>query len=209
LTPVIGEAPLELPRDPERAPTPVDPAGIDSSDIVSVTIDITRLLREQAGEGGTLDSEKLQSLGELAESPSLTPMLGLISRSVASALGSLEVTHFRALVLLSDRDSLIAAELMGMMNMPSGQLLALLDAMDDAGWISTRMRGRGVNETVAITEKGRAVVEEVTTQRQNEIDEILARMTGPGRDSVSAAFAAFVSAAGESPVRKPKKGIAP
>jgi DNA-binding MarR family transcriptional regulator len=200
---------LELPPDPERAPNPVDPAAIDSSDIVSVTIDISRLLRDQAGEGGTLDPEKLQSLGELAESPSLTPMLGLISRSVASALGSLEVTHFRALVLLSDRDSLIAAELMGMMNMPPGQLLALLDAMDDAGWIYTKMRGRGVNETVAITEKGRAVVDEVTAQRQNEIDEILARMTEQDSNTVSAAFAAFADAARESPVRKPKNGIAP
>jgi DNA-binding MarR family transcriptional regulator len=200
---------LELPPDPERAPNPVDPAGIELSDVLSVTIDITRFLRDQAGQPETLDPEKLASLVELAESASLTPILGLISRSVTSALGSLEITHFRVLVLLSDRDSLIAADLMRMMGMTPGPLLGLLDAMDDAGWIDTRMRGRGVNETVAITEKGRAVVDEVTAQRQNEIDEILARMTEPDRDTVSAAFAAFAAAARESPVRKPNRGPAP
>jgi DNA-binding MarR family transcriptional regulator len=199
---------LEPTSDPERAPTPVDPAGIELSDIVSVTIDITRFLRDLAGQPETLDPEKVASLVELAESASLTPILGLISRSVTSALGSLEVTHFRVLVLLSDRDSLIAAELMGMMRMPSGPLLRLLDAMDDAGWIYTHMRGRGVNETVAITEKGRALVDEVTAQRQNEIDEILVRMSEPDRNAVSAAFAAFAAAARESPVRKSKNGIA-
>jgi len=195
--------------DPAHPLTPIDPAAIEHGGIFKVTIDISRLLQNQAADGTAMDPGGLETFGGLADVPSIAPMLGLVSRSIASALGILELTHFRALVLLSERDSLIAAELMALMNMHSQPLMNLLDAMEGAGWIFATMRGRGVNEQVAITERGRAVVEEATRQRQNEIDDILARMSVQDRDTLATAFNAFAAAASESPVTKPKKGIAP
>jgi DNA-binding MarR family transcriptional regulator len=193
----------------ERPRARVDPAAIQINNTVSVTIDITQLLQNQAGHHTALDLRRLDSLGGLAGSPGIAPLLGVISRSLDSALGILELTHFRVLVLLSDKDSLIVAELMGLMKMRSRPLLNLLDAMAATGWIFTKTPGRGVTESIAITEQGRALVDRVTQQRQHEIDNILERMSEQDRAVLANAFNSFVEAAGEPTVRNPNKGLAP
>ena len=187
----------------------VDPASVDLPPTVAVTIDISELLQREANRQTKLNVEGLNSVAELVANPGIAPMLGMIARSLDSALGFLDVTHIRVLLLLCQRESISVAELAGVMKMRARTALRMLDSMDDAGWIFTMTPGRGTREVVAISAQGRALIEDVTAQRQREIDSILGRMVEDDRESLTSAFNAFADAAGEFPLRKPRKGIAP
>ena len=176
---------------------------------VDTTIDVSGLLRRQSGNEIALDASGLHSVNELVANPAIAPMLGLVARSIASALGFLELTHIRVLVVLSQRDEMSVAELVALMKMRARVMLKILDAMDNAGWIVTAKPGRGTSEMIAISAQGRQLVDDVTAQRQREIDMILDRMTNDDREVLARAFNSFAAAAGERPVPKPKSGIAP
>jgi DNA-binding MarR family transcriptional regulator len=195
--------------DGNRSVAPVDPAAIDLDKNSSITIDISGLLHSQAVDAVPLGTVGLKSVQELAGKANIAPLIGLLSRSVDFALGFVELPHFRVLIILSERDSISAAEIVQATKATSRKTLALLDSMENAGWIHALVPGRGVTETVAITEKGRALVEEVTTKRQQEIDEILQRLSEADRALIAKAFSSFATAANEPQIRRRKNGIAP
>jgi DNA-binding MarR family transcriptional regulator len=116
---------------------------------------------------------------------------------MASALDTLNLTHFRVLVLLSSRDSTSPAALASFMDMNLGTLLQVLLSLERLGWVCVEELGRGVIEKVLITDQGRALVDRVTAQRQREIDAILDRMSDQDRLTVAGAFNSFADAARE------------
>jgi len=188
---------------------PIDPAAIELGQTVSVTIDIPALLRSGAIDPATSRRTRLDQVQGLTSDANIAPLIGVISRSVDFALGFLDLPHFRVLILLSGADSISVAELVVALSLNAKSTLALLDRMEDCGWIYTATPGRGVTETVAITEQGRSLVEDVTRKRQREIDEILDRLSEADRSTIATAFSSFATAAHEPAIRRPKKGIAP
>jgi DNA-binding MarR family transcriptional regulator len=193
----------------ESSNSPVDPAAIESGQIVSITIDISGLLHSQAIQRTKRDAGSLDSVPELAAMTGIAPLIGLVSRSVDFALGFLELPHFRVLVLLTERDSMSVVEIVDAMKMPARRILKLLDSMEDAGWVSRSGPGRGVSESIAISPTGRDLVSEVTAKRQQEIDEILERMPESDRIAMAKAFSSFATAADEPPMRPRNNGSAP
>jgi hypothetical protein len=122
---------------PAHLDTPIDPAAIELPVTVAVTIDISQLLRAQASSHVVLDLGTFESARVLTENPNIEPMLGLVSRSIEAALGFLELTHIRVLVVLSQKDAMSVAELAALMKARSRSMAKILDAMEDAGWIVT------------------------------------------------------------------------
>jgi DNA-binding MarR family transcriptional regulator len=170
---------------------------------------MSALLREQAAADTRLEVDGLESLDELADGSTIAPLLGLIARSVKSALDILELDHLRILILLSQRDAISVTELSRLTTLQPRKLAKVLDAMEAADWISTSRPARGIGETVAVSPSGNALVQQVTQKRQSEIDEILARMSEEDRATVTRAFSSFASAAAEPALLRPKLGLQP
>lgn len=194
--------------EPDGRETSIDPAALELPSTVAVTIDISQLLRDQAGRQVALDVGKFESADAVTENPGIAPMLGLVSRSVESALGYLELTHIRVLVVLSQKRAMTVAELAALMKMRSRGVARILDSMHDAGWILTASPGRGTSESVTISAQGLELVNTITAQRQREIDSILSRMQDTDRETLARAFNAFAAAAGEPPYTGPRGGFA-
>jgi DNA-binding MarR family transcriptional regulator len=130
----------------------------------------------------------------------------MVSRSVDFALGFLELPHFRILILLSERDSMPMSEIAAAMAMRSRTLSTLLHSMEATGWLTISGPDRGISDSATITEQGRAVVDDVTSKRQREIDEILQRLSDTDRAMIDTAFSSFAVAANEPAIRKRDKG---
>jgi len=195
--------------DPEARDSVVDPAAIELRPVSEVTIDISQLLQTQSAAERRLELGGLESIDELAQSSTIRPLLGLISRSVSSALDILELDHLRILMLLSQRDAISLAELLRHTALEPRKLARVLDAMEAADWISTSRPARGIGETVAIAPAGSVLVERVTENRQREINDILARMPAEDRLTMARAFTSFANAAAEPVVRRPRLGLKP
>jgi DNA-binding MarR family transcriptional regulator len=196
-------------HDPAGDEPGVDPAAIELPRVSEVTIDVTQLLQRQAASEQSLDLGGLVRVDDLADSSTVAPLLGLIARSVRSALDILELDHLRILMLLSQRDGISLVELSRLTALPARKLAIVLDAMESAEWITTSRPARGIGEAVAISATGSVLIERVIRQRQDEIDEILARMSGEDRATLARAFSSFAAAAAEPPLRPTRKGIKP
>jgi DNA-binding MarR family transcriptional regulator len=192
-----------------RPPSRLDPADIELPSTTAITIDIAQLLAARARTRLTLNLSDFERSAPLRDDPRIEPVLGLISRSVASAVRFIEPPHLRVLVLLSQRESMSVAEVATLMKIRPHGTFALLDSMESAGWIAGDSQGRGIGETLKISPQGRNVVESMTDRRQRDIDEILGRISEADRLELTRAFNLFAAAAGEAPVQKPKRGISP
>jgi DNA-binding MarR family transcriptional regulator len=197
--------PLDLPTTPNASP---DPGAVDLPSTVPVTIDIGKVLGERALRSAKVSPEEFDDESLAAGNPRIEPMLGIISRSVQNAMEFLDLPHLRVLILLSHKDATSVAELASLMKLSSRRMMALLDSMEASGWVTSESDARGVGELVAISHRGRDLVETMTTQRQHEIDDILGRMSEADRTDVARAFNSLAAAAGEPLVRRAKKGLA-
>jgi DNA-binding MarR family transcriptional regulator len=175
----------------------------------AVSIDIGELLGVRAGLEHGLGLDGFELSANLGVEQRIEPLLGVISRTIEDTIGILELPHLRILVLLSRKDVMSVAELATLMRLNAHRMSALLDSMEASGWIDSGSRARGIGETIAIRQQGRDLVESLTIRRQSEIDEILNRMPEDARAELARAFNSFAAAAGEQPIRKPRKGIAP
>jgi DNA-binding MarR family transcriptional regulator len=200
---------MEPVDDQSRAAAGPDPAAVDLSRHDAVSIDIGQLLSAGAGAQTALDLNGFEHPADLRAEPRLEPVLSLVSRTIESTMGILELPHLRILILLSQKDAVSVAELASLMKLNTHRLSVLLDSMEASGWIDSGSRARGIGETIAIRGQGRDLVDALTERRQREIDEILTRVPEEARAELARAFNSFAAAAGESPTTKPRKGIAP
>jgi DNA-binding MarR family transcriptional regulator len=206
---VCFEGILVEPLDATVRPSSVpDPAAIDLPPTTSVTIDVALLLQAHAAAISGSAASRVPSPRLAHDDPGIEPVLALISRSVAGAIGVLELPHLRVLVLLSQNDSMLVSELATLMKLPYRRAFELLDVMESSDWIATDSSARGLGERIRITPQGRQVVESITAGRQREIDEILDRLSAVDRARLAHAFNAFAAAAGEDPVIAPRPEIA-
>jgi hypothetical protein len=199
---------LGLVGSPGGSNCPRRPA-IELNRETAITIDVGQWLRNGATASSTLHVDEFGVGNQVPATPNLAPLFGLVARSLSSALGILDLVHFRVLILLSGADSMSARELTVLTGMKARSLLHLLDAMESVDWIRVATPGRGVAEKVAIAAKGSEMVERVTSRRQQQIDEVLTRISSEEQSMLANAFTAFAAAAREPTLRKPRKGIAP
>jgi DNA-binding MarR family transcriptional regulator len=144
-----------------------------------------------------------------ADKTIITPLLALVARSVGSTLDVVALEHLRILMLLSQRGEISSAELSRITLLPTRKLAKTLDLMQSRDWITTSRPARGIGETVSISLAGGALAEQVTRRRQDEIADILGRMSSDDRATVARAFSSFALAAAEPALHPPRKGLKP
>ena len=146
------------------------------------------------------DERPLDSLPDaaIATLTASRALLGVVARSVASALEVVTLPQFRILVLLSSGGPTRVGVLAEQMTIVASTFTRSLDRMVVAGWITRVANPEDRREVlVQLTDAGRQLVDEVTQRREREIQSILAVLTDHDRAELIRAFALFASAAAE------------
>ena len=128
-------------------------------------------------------------------------LLGVVARSVGSALELVTPPQFRVLVVLSTEGPLRTSTLAARMGAVPSTFTRSLDRMEASGWIVRRENPESRREVlVDLTDTGHRLVEDVTDRRRQEIRAVITRLSPAERAAVMRGLALFASAAGEPPV---------
>jgi DNA-binding MarR family transcriptional regulator len=130
-------------------------------------------------------------------------LLGVVARSVSSALEFVTLPQFRVLVVLSSTGPIRMGALAERVGANQSTFSRSMDKIVIGGWAQRSMSPDNRREVlISLTAAGRALVDEVTERRHNEISTILERLLPSERDSVRAALELFAIAAGEYSVEE-------
>jgi DNA-binding MarR family transcriptional regulator len=150
-------------------------------------------------ERGDVVNERLADVDAVeATLTSSRALLGVVARSVADALHDVTLPQFRVLVVLSTVGTLRIGALAERMSANPSTFSRTIDRMVTHGWVDRATSVDSRREVlIQITEKGRALVDQVTVRRRHDIAEILGRLAPAEQRAVSAALALFAEASGE------------
>lgn len=130
-------------------------------------------------------------------------LLGVVARSVSSALELVTLPQFRVLVVLAGTGPIRMGALAERVHANQSTFSRSMDKIVAGGWAERSSSPDSRREVlISLTESGRALVEEVMERRQKEISTILERLTPSEQDSVRAALELFAIAAGEYSVEE-------
>jgi DNA-binding MarR family transcriptional regulator len=130
-------------------------------------------------------------------------LLGVVARSVSSALEFVTLPQFRVLVVLSSTGPIRMGALAERVRANQSTFSRSMDKIVAGGWAERSASPDNRREVlISLTAAGRALVDEVTERRHNEISTILERLSLSEQDSVRAALELFAIAAGEYPVEE-------
>ncbi|WP_416393156.1 MULTISPECIES: MarR family winged helix-turn-helix transcriptional regulator [unclassified Curtobacterium] len=125
-------------------------------------------------------------------------LLGVVARSLAPALESVTVPQFRLIVLVVSLGPTRAGGLADRLAVGPSTLTRNVDRLVAGGWVERRASSDNRREVlVAPTERGCALVAEVTDRRRRELEEIIERVPVADRAIVTAGMAALRRAMGE------------
>jgi len=125
-------------------------------------------------------------------------LLGIVARSVSTALESVTLPQFRVLVVLSSEGPLRVTTLAERMGVVQSTFSRSLARMVEGGWVQRTENPDSRREVlVQLTPTGRRLVSEVTRRRRAEIAAVLKRLPPPDQQAVARGLAAFNAAAGE------------
>lgn len=125
-------------------------------------------------------------------------LLGVVARSVADVLHEVTLPQFRVLVVLSSVGTLRIGALAERMNANHSTFSRTIDRMATHGLVDRATSADSRREVlVQVTEKGRALVDQVTASRRAEIAGILSRLTPAEQATVREGQQLFADAAGE------------
>lgn len=128
-------------------------------------------------------------------------LLGVVARSVASALEVVTLPQFRVLVLLSTGGPTRVGTLAEQVGAVPSTFSRSVDRMVAGGWVERSLREENRREIILdLTPDGRRLVDSVTERRRREIRRVLETMSPADRQTVAHAFQLFTSAAGEPTV---------
>ena len=134
-------------------------------------------------------------------------LIAISARSIDSVDEALTVSQFRALVILSSRGPMNLATLAGHLDVQPSTTGRMVDRLVTSGLIDRSPHPQSRRELiVGLTERGHAVVRDVTARRRNEIARIVADMAAADRHGLVGALTAFTSAGGEPPVGPDAEG---
>jgi DNA-binding MarR family transcriptional regulator len=130
-------------------------------------------------------------------------LLGVVARSVSSALELVTLPQFRVLVVLSTTGQMRMGALAERLHANQSTFSRSMDRIVAGGWAERVTSPDSRREVlISLTESGQALVDEVTERRHTEISTILDRLTPVEQDSVRAALELFAIAAGEYSVEE-------
>lgn len=125
-------------------------------------------------------------------------LLGMVARSVSSALELVTLPQFRIMVVLATEGPLRVTTLAQRMGAVTSTFSRTLDRMVAGGWLVRAENPDSRREVlVRLSDQGRRLVEDVTERRRVEIRAALERLAPEQRATISAALATFSDAAGE------------
>lgn len=130
-------------------------------------------------------------------------LLGVVARSVSSALEFVTLPQFRVLVVLSATGPIRMGALAERVHANQSTFSRSMDKIVTGGWAERCTSPDSRREVlISLTEAGRALVAEVTERRLAEISTILERLTPSEQESVRAGLELFSIAAGEDSVEE-------
>ncbi len=127
-------------------------------------------------------------------------LVGVAARSLASVDSEVTLVQYRALLVLAELGSRHVGELAEALVTHPSTTTRMCDRLVSHGLVRRTIDRCNRRETViALTPKGRDVVQRVTDVRRAEIGRIVERIPLDSRESMIAALEAFADAAGELP----------
>ena len=125
-------------------------------------------------------------------------LLGVVARSVASALEVVTLPQFRVLVVLSSQGPLRTGTLAERLGVNPSTFSRSLDRMVASGWVHRVPNPDSRREVIIdLTDGGRRLVATVTKRRRDEFRAILAHLSPDDQETIRRAFELFNTAAGE------------
>jgi len=119
-------------------------------------------------------------------------LLGVVARSLAPALERVTVPQFRLIVLVTALGPTRSGDLAERIAVGPSTLTRNVDRLVAGGWVERRTGTDSRREVlVAATERGRALVDEVTERRRRELAELVTRVPESDRPTVVAGMAAL------------------
>jgi DNA-binding MarR family transcriptional regulator len=127
-------------------------------------------------------------------------LLGVVARSVATALEVVTLPQFRVLVLLSTFGPTRMSTLAEHMGALPSTFSRSIDRMVAGGWVQRASSPDSRREVIIeLTPTGRALVDDVTERRRQGISLVLSTVTPERQAAMTDAFQAFADAAGDVP----------
>ncbi|MBF6276577.1 MarR family transcriptional regulator [Nocardia sp. 852002-20019_SCH5090214] len=127
-------------------------------------------------------------------------LVAMSARSIAAVDETITIPQFRTLVILSSRGPSNVATLAGLLNVQPSTATRMVDRLVTGGLLDRRTNPNSRREQiVALTERGRHVVDTATAHRRNEIAAVAAKMPVADRAGLVQALTAFTAAGGEPP----------
>ncbi|MEV5647509.1 MarR family transcriptional regulator [Nocardia sp. NPDC052254] len=124
-------------------------------------------------------------------------LVALSARSIAAVDETITFPQFRTLVILSRGPSNVAT-LAGLLNVQPSTATRMVDRLVGSGLLDRRTNPQSRREQiVALTDRGRQVVDTATAHRRDEIAAVAARMPVADREGLVRALTAFTAAGGE------------
>ncbi|OJU57744.1 MAG: hypothetical protein BGO04_02760 [Microbacterium sp. 70-38] len=126
-------------------------------------------------------------------------LLGIVARSILGVLGDVTLPQFRVLVILESSGPLRMGAIAARMGTHPSTLSRSVDRLVAAGWVDREVNRESRRETlVALSSRGRELVDRVTATRRAEIRRVLTGMPPEQREVLRTALEAFSVAAGET-----------
>ncbi|MFJ4296089.1 MULTISPECIES: MarR family winged helix-turn-helix transcriptional regulator [unclassified Curtobacterium] len=125
-------------------------------------------------------------------------LLGIVARSLTPALEHVTVPQFRLIVLVTTLGPTRAGDLAERLAVEPSTLTRNVDRLVAGGWVERRPGAANRREVlVAATDRGRALVDEVSARRSRELAEVLERVPEAERPAVVAGMRALRTAMDE------------
>ena len=125
-------------------------------------------------------------------------LLGVVVRSLGSALEQVTLPQYRALVVIAEHGPLRSGDLAVQLGVHQSTMTRTVDRLDAGGWVARKVSPDSRREVlVDLTARGYDLVTGVMTQRRREVALVLARTDERGRRAIRKGLAAFAAAAGE------------
>jgi DNA-binding MarR family transcriptional regulator len=127
-------------------------------------------------------------------------LVGVAARSLAVLDDDVTLVQYRALVVLASRGPMSAGALADLLGSHPSTVTRLCDRLGAGGLVSRRESTESRREvTIALTGRGRSVVDAVTAARRVELEAILGRLPHGERAATVAALTRLGDAADEPP----------
>ena len=126
-------------------------------------------------------------------------LLGMVARSLSSALEIVTLPQFRVLVLLSSNGAMRTGALAERMNTHPSTFTRSMDKIVAAGWVTRTLNPESRREIIVeLTPEGQQLVDSVTRDRREEIRRVLEQLSEEQTEALVAALSLFNTAARET-----------